>query len=460
MKKADRLQPPKYFPSALTKREWGFILPLLLLILLLVPLHNYNDFVITTRQGINFWNILFSGRFFYFYKDNVLVSGNPFFPVEQGCYYSIFVYLVFAVWNIPLALLMRFTNVDVMNSVVCLAYAKILMVCATFLAARLVGEILRDLGQDPRDQKLGMYLLLSNGLVVSCVYLIGGYDIFSVVLQLFGIRALLRKKDWQFVGWFALAGCFKFFALLTFLPLLILRFKKVFQILLRVALVLAVQVLISLPFTLIGGGSGGEGFAKQMLFRMIEQSSLNGQLFVVGYMLLVIRGYCRETNSEEIIWNAAIANVLFFGLLDGYPYWCVLIAPYLILLLMTNRQAFEILLLLETVFSGAKILQNMTNYGWCYRTARFGILGRIRSIQEWSFIYLERKLQAAAPLQIVPCAILASAMAIAWITLPGKKKRAISSNHSLEFLCGLRFTAIAFVCLLPALLYILDIFIR
>ena len=29
--------------------------------------HNYNDLLITSRQGINFWDILFDGNFFSFY---------------------------------------------------------------------------------------------------------------------------------------------------------------------------------------------------------------------------------------------------------------------------------------------------------------------------------------------------------------------------------------------------------
>ena len=42
----------------------------IVLMVLLLFSHTYNDIVITTRHGINFWSILKNGDFFQFYQVN------------------------------------------------------------------------------------------------------------------------------------------------------------------------------------------------------------------------------------------------------------------------------------------------------------------------------------------------------------------------------------------------------
>ena len=61
-------------------------------------------------------------------------------------------------------------------------------------------------------------LFLLNGL-----FCIGQIDIFNVFFTLMGLWAWLKKDERGFIGWFALAVTFKMFALMVFLPLLLLE---------------------------------------------------------------------------------------------------------------------------------------------------------------------------------------------------------------------------------------------
>ena len=112
------------------------------LFLVLLVSHAYNDIIVTTRHGINFWDILLNGDFLAFYDRNVTASGNTVYSDVQGCAYNILVYIVFAIWNLPLYLMERFASVDVMNSIPCLAYAKLLPVAAVAITAVIVKKIL------------------------------------------------------------------------------------------------------------------------------------------------------------------------------------------------------------------------------------------------------------------------------------------------------------------------------
>ena len=60
------------------KLWWALCIGTGLLAAVLLVSHTYNDIVITTRHGINFWNILLDGKLLDFYKVNVLPSGNQF----------------------------------------------------------------------------------------------------------------------------------------------------------------------------------------------------------------------------------------------------------------------------------------------------------------------------------------------------------------------------------------------
>ena len=66
------------------KLWWALCIGTGLLAAVLLVSHTYNDIVITTRHGINFWNILLDGKLLDFYKVNVLPSGNQFYNAAQA----------------------------------------------------------------------------------------------------------------------------------------------------------------------------------------------------------------------------------------------------------------------------------------------------------------------------------------------------------------------------------------
>ena len=54
------------------KLWWALWIGTGLLAFVLLWSHTYNDIVVTTRHGINFWNILLDGQFLRFYNANVI----------------------------------------------------------------------------------------------------------------------------------------------------------------------------------------------------------------------------------------------------------------------------------------------------------------------------------------------------------------------------------------------------
>ena len=342
--------------------------------------HTYNDIVITTRHGLNFWDILLEGKILAFYDLNITKSGNAFYTTEQSCAYNILLYIVFALWNFPLYLLERFANVDVMNNIACLVYAKLLPLTAMIATALTVKKILEALHVPQSQHNLILYLYISSSLLVTVVFITAQYDVLSLIFQLLGVYAFIKGNDRRFVIWFGIAFCFKFFALVIFIPLMLLRYKKVFQWVKCLAAVIAIWIPTKLPFWIYeaflkstntiadGGGSYAVWLLKRMLISSNFQSILN--IFIVVYAAIALWCYLQEYDSGvfayKSIWACFVAYAAFFGLMDANPYWSVLLAPFVTLVIAMSPKHLYVNTLLEMIGYAGLIGVNMLKYTWVY----------------------------------------------------------------------------------------------
>lgn len=361
----------------LCKRS-GFELTLLIatcaVLLVLLVSHTYNDIVVTTRHGIEFWEILGRGDFFDFYGVNQTVSGNDTYTKLQGCAYNILVYVVFAIWNLPLLLLRNLANVDVMNSIPCLVYAKLLPVAALLATVFVMKRILKSLMIPEEKHGLILYLYVASSLVISAVFITAQYDMLSVIFQLLGVYAFLERKDKWFVFWFGIAFCFKFFALVIFIPLLVLRDKRIFAWIKKLAMLMIPWILTEFPFAVFGSvtATTGGGLAKKLAFEMLYSANLGSSinLFVAVYVGVVVWCYLRKPNSETAamdgIWACFVSYAAFFATMDSYPYWSVMLAPFVALIIALTPAQLYLNLILETVALAALMILNMLRYHWCY----------------------------------------------------------------------------------------------
>lgn len=433
-----------------------------LLMALLLFSHTYNDIVITTRHGMDLWDILFSGDFLDFYERNVTVSGNPNFPAEQSCAYNILVYIVFAIWNIPLVLLEKLAHVDVMNNMFCLAYSKLLVVAAMLLSARLIGQILKLLDVSEKDSKFFVYLYLTSTLMISVGFIISQYDILSVVFQLLGLKAFLEKKDRQFILWFGIAICFKYFALVAFIPLLVLRYKKVVSWILGVVAACVPLVVTKLPFL---GASGGAALATNLFQMLLEYSRSELNIFVVLYIFCIVWCFFQNVQGDQkkyrhkAVWAVFAAYSAFFAFLSVFPYWSILLAPYIVLVIALARRNLYAGLLLETCGMAALVIGNMLVYHWCYfgNTMKSMLLSYVFGTVPDPSGYIIKALQMLREANFFPIfnsVFIACMCAMAYLAYPkvaGKSGELGPALDQCTDLIILRWMVTTVICLLPIL---------
>lgn len=331
---------------------------------LLLFCHTYNDILVTAQHGINFWNILFDGDILHFFELNYVASGNNYYTMVQGCAYNILFYVIFAIWNIPLALLSAFTNVDVMNNLFCIAYIKLLTVAAMIVSVIILRKILLLLNVDKEQHDFFTFLYLTSSLMITVVFVVSQYDLVSLVFQLLGVQAFLEKKDKKFVLFFGIAFCLKYFSLILFLPLLLLRHKRILSWLTALAGMLVPMILTSLPFVRSYDRLSSE-LTGSLVDQLFQFDGSGHSLFVVLYCFLLVWCFLQEEDDafhRKTVWASFAAYGLFCGLLNGYFYWTILFAPFVVLLIAQMPKYLYLNLLLETLGYLGLILGHMFRY--------------------------------------------------------------------------------------------------
>ncbi len=314
----------------------------------------YGDVRATYEHSMNFLDALFTGRLQDFYQ--IAIDNNTF---GHPAVYDVPVYLVFGIWNLPTYLIHQVTGFDYLSSVPGQLWLKAMMVFFLALAAKKVIDIARTAGLTrQRSRWVGFFLVSSMAAFVP-VLVIVQYDIVSVALMLLGIHAYMRGRTRSFLLWFLAANTMKLFAVFVFIPLILLREKRLAhaagQLVVGMLGLLACKLLYrgDLAYAISTGG-----FTTDMLDRLTISgfdwhSGVTVPAFVVLMVCLVAFAYLKRITSDRelIAFAIYIPLVAFLGfcvLVPLNPYWITLVAPFAVLIIFLNPRFLVFNTLVET----------------------------------------------------------------------------------------------------------------
>lgn len=302
---------------------------------------------------------LFEGRFLDFYKV-VAAHETPLYYVN-GANYNIALYLLFAVWQLPVWLVCRLGGLMV-NEYFLLFWSKGLCAAGLALCCRLLGRLAEGLGlarEECRWASLGLWLW------PACffgVLVMGQYDVFCLAATLAALLCYQRGRLRAFTAWMGAAVCFKFFPLLVFLPLLLLAEKCPAKLLLHGL----GSLWLLVPTTLLFWGRTGKalGFTMEMAGRLFAQTLPGGMrdypIFVLCYGLgLVLCWFWRPDTARLrgplAVYTCLAVYSLMLLCIRWHPQWMALLGPFWLLgmLLQNERLAF---LALDWIFSAGYFL--------------------------------------------------------------------------------------------------------
>ena len=328
----------------------------------------YGDVRATFEHSFNFLDSVRQGRVGDFYQIAIehTSTGHP-------AVYDIPLYLLFGLWNLPTYIIYRITCFQYLLSTPAQLWLKTMMVLAAILAAKVLVDIARDLGVSRQRSKWVAFYFLSSMTLFVPVFVIVQYDIIMIVFILLGLRAYLRGRLGRFLLWFAIANTFKLFAIFVFVPLLLLREKRLRVVALQfgVGLIGLVACRAIYHGNVAYKASTG-GFMSSMLQRLtavgIPWMGSTIPVFVVFMVGIVIFAYLRRPQGTKALAADAVyicmgIYLVFATVVPLNPYWAVMVSPFAVLIIFVNPRHVLLNTLLETgVGTALFLLYTFTGY--------------------------------------------------------------------------------------------------
>ncbi len=304
-----------------------------------------SDLMHTGGSSIAYLN----GHFLDFYEYNL-----PFMRVNNYLPSS---YILFAIWNLPIYLLGLVKLPGRSFSFFVTMWFKTLPALFYLFSALVLYKIGLQMQLGNKKSKLMSYIFLTTPLAFFSQYIFGQYDILTVFFVLLGVLAAFKDQRIKSAVCFGVAVTFKYFALLIFIPLLLLREKNILKIIRNC-------VICGLPFVLetlvyIGSsafrngvfGFGNLGFA---FATSLDTSATKISIVVVLFLLVSAWAYFTEVDSQTDFtkWAVYFCNLivfLTFGLCMWEPQWLLFGVPFMVMGTMINKN-FYVFLVLDMLF--------------------------------------------------------------------------------------------------------------
>lgn len=258
------------------------------------------------------------------------------------------VYILFAIWNLPMKILGIVPHASAQLSLIPIMWAKLLP-CLTFIAGGpVVYQIGTALKMREHKAKLMMYAYLSAPVALYGQFILGQYESFMVLAVLLGVYFWLKRKYIPFVLCFSVAMTFKYTALIFFLPLLLLREKKIWRILAMTAGVFTVfaaefliymhsPVFMSYAFGIGSSGDNPTGYVTNAQyftgFALGAHMQTVVYLAVMAFAFVVAFAYFKQARSEEeegkyAMYILCLSGAALFCFSKWHPHWLMILVPF------------------------------------------------------------------------------------------------------------------------------------
>ena len=401
--------------------------------MVLLCLNSENDPLITSKQSINFWSLLFEGRPLDFYVEARMTTGNAYYPNVQDAGYLFPVYLVFAVWNLPTWILSQITGTELINTVPSMIWMKLMYIPFIALSARSIFRIVDSIDSKKEYAHLASFLFSSSVLLFITTALLGQYDIIETAFILLGYEGWIKKNNKRFIVFFAVAILFKYFAFLYFLPLLLLGEKRIRKILLSL-----VQVIVPIiPFLLVFPKPDGQvSLVSWYLNKLCYGIQLNDDtvISVFPFVFVLVSVACIFTHIDDknrlrqSVYYLFLIMGSFCVLISPHTQWTLLAVPVLVLSCFTTNNMNKTVIL-ETLLGIGIAIKNYIKFCSWFNIRTTGSMGLLHKLfgkqappvdgQTSLMVYL---LESTSILNVFYTLVLVLFILMIWFSRPKAKK--------------------------------------
>ena len=236
----------------------------------------YTDLLTTVTHTKNILLSMLNKDFLGVYKNNynVLVNG-----INTTVCYELPIYLFFIIWNIPLWIANIFKDYNMTTSFIAILWMKGILIAFLYGCVYAIKKICKKIELKDNLIKWVILIFVSSPLLLSSTFILSQYDIIPLFFILLGVYAYINKDYKRFVLWFAIAIPLKLFALFAFIPLLLLKEKRIVKIMFNTILassILCISKIISslMPYY----HESTSAFNSEMFGRLLTNSTIKMNL--------------------------------------------------------------------------------------------------------------------------------------------------------------------------------------
>lgn len=274
------------------------------------------------------------GHFYDFYDYNKpFMVRNDYLPL---------MYLIFALWNLPLKILGLLTPADQgiavwqLSTSIEILWSKLLLSTFFLGCILMVGKIADLLGNGNQGDGINPRILFATSpIAIFAVFIFSQYDVIGVFFTLLGIYFYFQKKFLRFAVFFSIAISFKYFACFIYLPLVLIIEKRPLHILKYGVIGILVTLLqigaywhsdvFQSSFFALAGDKTGEAMHRGKAIYI-----------ALAYTLLCIYAYLSKVSPmpEKRYWYmraifiCTLAYALMFSLVRWHPQWLLILMPF------------------------------------------------------------------------------------------------------------------------------------
>ncbi len=329
----------------------------------------YTDITDTMENSVLLFHSIKIGDLSHFYTYS-LEHSESVFPAN----YQIPLYLLFMIWNLPIAFLSEM-GFDYLHSLEAVLWCKLLIVIFLFVCAHFMYKIAKLYIDEKDELKFSTILILffSAPTVILSTQIACQYDCIAFSLILAGIYEYLKENKKAFILLFCLAFPLKSFSIFVFIPLVLLMEKNVFKVGFYTVLNFVIPIICSFIFrddTSFGFLLKAQNQSAIDLVCKVQLEFTKGvgiPLFVATYFVLCVCCYLIKYEKDNAILIGAITYILFITLAPIRSYWVFLCEPLCILLILKYKNVLKQNIILHIVGSTCGTIFYLYQH-WIYNT--------------------------------------------------------------------------------------------
>lgn len=322
---------------------------------ILFLLFGHADMYSIITYEVNFWNAIVDRGItgFYDYCYEINLAGGA----SIACY-DFIVYIVLGIWGLPLFGLTKMTGINPWDNLLMTFYGKAIYLVALAMASYYFYKICIKYQLSKKEAEQAVFAFVSSALILIAVCLVGQSDILGIAVVLIAYYYYLDDARWRALLFFALAFGFKSYALVVFVPLLLLKEKNVFKILSNLFIIVLPTMILNLPFSGVGFEAKSHfqlGMISELLRYRIPILNGNVPVLVLLYGILCVICYLYKDDGDSTGVNrwslivAFVSMVILFASFKSTVYWLVWIAPWAVLCVFICADDRRLAFLFETI---------------------------------------------------------------------------------------------------------------